>query len=82
LKIPFVLFSLPGRNFVPLIIFCGCKWKLLKVREEEIQREAWWGPGRSWKLRACVFAPRVLLKPMGRGKQGDSQPIINEWGGA
>jgi hypothetical protein len=29
----------------------GCKRSLLKVREQEIQREAWWGSGGIWRLR-------------------------------
>jgi hypothetical protein len=37
--------------------------KFIKSQDRKIQREAWWGLGRSWKLRERVSALQVLLKP-------------------
>jgi hypothetical protein len=37
--------------------------QFIKSKERRIQRGAWWGPGGSWKLRECVSALQVLLKP-------------------
>jgi hypothetical protein len=61
----------------------GYKWSLLKVREGNYKREH---GGPQWNLeaeRACFSSPGAFKIYAHLWEEpGDSQPIINEWGGA
>jgi hypothetical protein len=61
-----------------------CCWSLLKVREGNYKRKH---GGSRWNLeveRTCCSSPGALKTSanLWEGRMGDSQPVINEWGGA
>jgi hypothetical protein len=60
----------------------GCKWNLLKFGGQKYKGKHGGAQLEAERVFVLFRCFENLQQPMGRGEQGDSHPIINEWGGA